>query len=140
MNIRRVNPEKYQGVLDAMQLACLPSDELCAYKPDDLWFIAFDAGTPAAFGCVRPLPLDPGVWYLARAGVLDEYQGRGLQKRLIAARLRAAKRAGAGWVYTDCTAVNYGSANSLIACGFKLFKPGRAWALPNSLYWRKALC
>lgn len=136
MTIKRVNPKTRAFELDALQLMCLPSDEPCSYKAGDLWFLALDGKAAVGFACIRPLPREPGVWYLARAGVVDTHQGRGIQKKLIATRVRAAKRAGAHTILTDCTSVNYASANSLIAQGFRLFKPGHPWALPNSLYWR----
>lgn len=139
MTIRRVNPKTRAFELDSLQLLCLPYDDPCPYKTGDLWFMSFDGTTPTGFACVRPLAREPGVWYLARAGVLPAYQGRGLQKQLIAARVRAVRRAGGSTILTDCTTVNYASANSLIAQGFRMFKPGHAWALPNSLYWRLRL-
>ena len=49
-----------------------------------------------------------------------------------------AKRLGMNWLITDTTD-NPPSANSLIACGFKLFEPSKPWANKQSLYWRKRI-
>ncbi len=47
------------------------------------------------------------------------------------------RQLGWGWVTSDTLARNYPSVNSLISCGFKLFKPRRAWGSRGSLYWRR---
>lgn len=121
-----------------MQKICLPSDDVCKiHKASDVWIVAKSGKQFAGFGGIRFLYDD--VWYLCRAGVLPDFQGQGLQKRLIQARIDAAICYNAKLVITDCTSDNYGSANSLIGAGFKMFKPCYNWALPNSLYWRKDL-
>lgn len=139
MRLRRVDPIRDAIALDALQRDCLPHDEPCEYKPRDVWHVAFDGALPVGFCCVRPTSSTPSIWYLARAGVVPEARGRGLQKRMIRTRLSAAKRAGASSVVTDCTLDNAASANSLIACGFRVFTPRYRWALPRSIYWRKKL-
>jgi GNAT superfamily N-acetyltransferase len=130
---------KWRGMLDYLQLACLPGDDPCGYKPRDLWWIAFDAGTPVAFAGVRPTAYNPSIWYLFRAGVIPSARGNGLQKRLIRVRLAGAARLGADMVVTDTRASNCASANSLIAAGFRTYNPASRWALPDSVYWRKKL-
>lgn len=70
----------------------------------------------------RVIP-ETGAYYLSRAMVLPEYRGRGLQKRLIRARVAHARRLGCPRVVTYTNPVNVASNNSLIACGFKTASP-----------------
>jgi GNAT superfamily N-acetyltransferase len=72
------------------------------------------------------------------AGVHEEYRGRGLQKRLIRARVRHAKRI--GWKYAiTYTIDNPPSENSLIGCGFKRYAPADPYVKGTANYWRKLL-
>lgn len=73
--------------------------------------------------------------YLTRAGVLPEARGRGLQRRLIRARVAHARRLGLTGAYTYTLNWNEKSANNLIACGFRLWWPARPWAAKSAVYW-----
>jgi GNAT superfamily N-acetyltransferase len=118
-----------------LQKKILPSDNI--YKPDrGHWWIAYAAdGKPVAFaGLVRSIKwTDTG--YLCRAGVLDGYTGHGLQKRLIQARVKQARKLGWNWCITDTTN-NPASANSLINAGFKIYTPANKWSFRNAIYWK----
>jgi GNAT superfamily N-acetyltransferase len=118
-----------------LQKKILPSDNI--YKPDrGHWWIAYAAdGKPVAFaGLVRSIKwTDTG--YLCRAGVLDGYTGHGLQKRLIVARIKQARKLGWNWLITDTTN-NPASANSLINAGFKIYTPANKWSFRNAIYWK----
>ena len=118
-----------------LQKKILPSDTI--FKPDrGHWWIAYtEDGKPVDFaGIVRSIKwTDTG--YLCRAGVLDGFTGHGLQKRLIYARLRQARKLGWAWVITDTTN-NPPSSNSLINAGFKIYKPRSPWGPRNAIYWR----
>jgi len=46
-----------------------------------------------------------------------------------------AKKLGWSWVITDTTN-NPASANSLISCGFKIYRPGNPWSFRNAIYWK----
>jgi predicted acetyltransferase len=127
--------KKSFAIVDKMQLICLPGDDICPIiEQSDVWLVAKSGKHFAGFAGIRFLYDD--IWYLCRAGVMPKFQGRGLQKTLIKSRISAAKALGAKTIITDCTIVNYASANSLISCGFKLFEPNINWALDNSIYWR----
>jgi GNAT superfamily N-acetyltransferase len=118
-----------------LQKKILPSDTI--YKPNrGHWWIAYaQDGKPVAFaGLVRSTKwTDTG--YLCRAGVLDGYTGHGLQKRLIQARVKQARKLGWNWCITDTTN-NPASANSLINAGFKIYTPGQPWSYKNAIYWK----
>ena len=111
--------ESDKTVILFLQKKILPSD--APYKPDHgHWWLAYtEEGKPVAFaGLVRSKRFnDTG--YLCRAGVLDDYTGHGLQKRLISVRIRKAKELGWNWIITDTTD-NPASSNSLINAGFKI--------------------
>lgn len=126
------------SVLLYLQKKCLPSDEPYDVSKGHWWIAYTEDGRPVAFaGITRSTP-----WYncgyLCRAGVIDEFTGHGLQKRLIAVREKKAKALGWEWIITDTTD-NPASANSLINAGFKIYSPSVKWAYKHSIYWRKRI-
>lgn len=132
-----IRKESVQTRLSVLQNICLPFDKL--YDTNfGSWWIAVENGRDVGFaGLVRTVSwIDCG--YLCRAGVVPAYRGQGLQKKLVYVRIRQAKALGWKWLITDTTD-NPASANSLISCGFKLFKPTKPWGFKNTLYWRKKL-
>jgi GNAT superfamily N-acetyltransferase len=124
-----------QTTLLFLQRKILPEDT--PYQPDrGHWWIAYaECGKPVGFaGLVRSTRwTDTG--YLCRAGVMDGFTGHGLQKRLISARIKQARKLGWNWLITDTTN-NPASSNSLINAGFKIYQPGRPWGFKNAIYWK----
>ena len=102
------------------------------------WWIAYDGGNPVGFAVLCPSVRWCDCGYLSRAGVIPSARGKGLQKKLIRARMRKARSVGYRWLVSDTTD-NPASSNSLIATGFKLFNPSQPWAYRRSLYWRLKL-
>lgn len=100
------------------------------------WWVVKDGATPVAFAGLTPSVHWRDVFYMVRAGVLPEYRGLGLQRRLIRARTAYARKAGANWLVTS-TYNNLRSANSLIACGFHLYEPEVPWGADGTCYWSK---
>ena len=135
--IRKVDirNSSHVSVIKHLQKEILPSDNL--YKPDHgQWWVAYtEAEKPVAFGGLVRSMVWTDTGYLCRSGVLDEYTGHGLQKRLIQARIKQAKKLGWNWVITDTTD-NPASANSLINSGFKIYTPGNPWSFRNAIYWK----
>jgi GNAT superfamily N-acetyltransferase len=138
--IRRVSFIKHQAVLKDLQLKTLPNDKPYA-NPDAWYWLAYDPeGIPVAYAAMalsQTQDKATGV-YLARAGVLPQARGQGLQRRLVAARCNFARKLGKEWAYTD-TRTNPHSANNLIRNGFLAYDPARPWAFEDSTYWRKRL-
>ena len=124
-----------QTTLLFLQKKILPADT--PYQPDrGHWWIAYaEDGKPVGFaGLVRSTRwTDTG--YLCRAGVMDGFTGHGLQKRLILARIKQARKLGWNWLITDTTK-NPASSNSLINAGFKIYQPGQPWGFRNAIYWK----
>lgn len=113
---------------------CFPSD--APYVPEKgWWWLAKEGDTLAGFAGLTPSARWADTGYLARAGVLPAYRGHGLQKRLIRVRLAKARKLGFKWVITD-TRLNPASANSLIACGFRMYQPSDPWSFKDACYWR----
>jgi GNAT superfamily N-acetyltransferase len=140
MKIKRVDIRhlQIQNSLSALQKKCLPWD-----TPYDTnygyWWIVYDSSNnPCAFSGLVRSSRWTNVGYLCRAGVLPSYRGKGVQKRLIRARIRQAKALGWEWLITD-TYHNPASANSLIATGFKMYEPLQPWGATQTLYWRLKL-
>lgn len=124
-----------QTTLSFLQRKILPEDT--PYPTDrGHWWIAYaECGKPVAFaGLVRSMRWnDTG--YLCRAGVLDGFNGHGLQKRLIRVRIVQAKKLNWNWLITDTTD-NPASSNSLISAGFKMYTPANPWSFKNACYWK----
>lgn len=137
--ITRVDPSRPEvaHTLMMLQAACLPGD-----TPHNVdvgsWWIAENDDSAVGFAGMVPSLRWSDTIYLCRSGVVQSHQGNGLQKRMISARVRHARRLGYRWAITDTTD-NPASSNSLIAAGFKLFKPTRPWGFDNTNYWRLKL-
>lgn len=102
------------------------------------WWVMWDEATPIGFAGMHPSKAWLDTVYLCRCAVAPRARGMGLQKRLIRVREKKARQLGMQWMVTE-TWRNPASANSLIACGFKMFLPHRPWASNESTYWRKRL-
>ena len=106
-----------------MDALCFPGEALDLLPPGSRWWIGSLGGVPVcyagAYGTGKK-------WSLTRAGVLAEHRGHGLQRRLVRARERHARRRGAKQVSSYTHAGNYPSANNLIACGYRLTKHWRS--------------
>jgi GNAT superfamily N-acetyltransferase len=100
-------------------------------------WLAYQDDLHVAFATLQPSGWGNG--YLARAGVVEEHRGHGLQRRLIRARERKARQLGLKRLYSDTTE-NPASARSLEKCGYTNFTPVAPWGpYPTTLYWEKHL-
>lgn len=90
------------------------------YEQQDCWLVE-DGPLLAAFATGRQSYVDPTYYFLSRAAVAVPYRGQGLQKRLIQARVRHARRQGYLWVWSYTVPTNAPSMRSLLSCGFKPF-------------------
>ncbi len=138
--VRQVNPKDPEiwAIIARLQLQTLPYD--VPQKPSEgWWWLCYtDAGIPIGYAGMVPSRRWQETGYLSRAGVLEQHQGQGLQKRLIRVRITKAKQLGYKWLLSD-TSENPASANSLIACGFKMYEPSSPYGLETSLYWRRKI-
>ena len=129
---------KTWALLVQMDHQCFAYDAPALTDNGGAWWIAYSKGVPAGFGAIKQSSNSAEGGYLSRAGVLPNFRGCGLQKKLINRRLDYAQKQGWHWVVTD-TNDNPASGNSLISCGFRMFKPDLKWAFSHSCYWKKFL-
>lgn len=129
--------DETMDILTDLHRATLPDAPLADFADGD-WWIAYDGKKPVGFAGLQASKRFTETGYLVRAGVLPEARGAGLQKRLIRVRTRRAKVLGYVACISDTTDAP-ASANSLIACGFKVYVPSKPWAFNNTIYWRKWL-
>ena len=101
---------------------------------ESAWWVGWDDTIPVAYGGARYIPEAKAV-FLSRAGVLWEARGQGLQKKLIALRVKWARTTGATKVITYTHPENVVSSNNLIRSGFELYNPEWKWEGPTFLYW-----
>ncbi|MFN4278295.1 MAG: GNAT family N-acetyltransferase [Ferrovibrio sp.] len=125
-------------LIERLQKHILPYDDI-APTTEGYWWLAFEGDRTVAFAGLYPSAQVAGRGYLCRAGVLRSHRGLGLQRRLIHARVRKARSLGWHSVVTDTQPYNVPSSNSLIRCGFKLYRPDHLYAGEETLYWKKDL-
>lgn len=103
------------------------------------WWFAYSGAEVVAYAGMRPLVTWPSCVFLSRCGVVSGHQGHGLQRRFVRCRLAAARHDGFRTAITYTDPSNVTSANNLVGCGFKLYRPESKWGVPNALYFRKEL-
>jgi GNAT superfamily N-acetyltransferase len=101
------------------------------------FWVLWDGPTPAGFCSAVHLVRDNTV-FLSSAGVFAPYQGRGLQRRLIQARLRWARRLGATTAVTYVRHSNPVSLVNLLRTGFQIYSPQVNWAGRDVWYLQRA--
>jgi RimJ/RimL family protein N-acetyltransferase len=101
------------------------------------WWLASNGRELVGLCGITPSTYLPDTGYLKRAAVRQGYRGHGLQRRMIAARMRHASRLGYHTVFTDTAVFNVRSSTNLFKAGFELFRPDPIWNGEDFLYWRK---
>lgn len=134
-------PERVLLDVATLDKLLFESDE--AVKPEGSWWwvIRDWRGRAIAFAGMRACQheANKGLALLTRAGVRTRHRGKGLQKRLIKARVAMARRHGFREVIAYVLSWNLASANNLITCGFRLYTPESKYAGDKALYFRKRL-
>ena len=129
--------EDYDAI-EEMDRICFPLDDQYAEFVNCEWWIVYVDGHEAAYAGAKVWEPD-NCAYFCRAGVLPEFRGRGIQRKMIDARLRWAKKEGCEGVYTYTMPWNAQSSNNLIESGFRVFIPGVFWGGEGALYWYRDL-
>lgn len=128
-------------------LAVLPLDQECFpsdHRPvleNSLWWVVWRGREPVGYAGLRVCEnaQNKGLGFLSRAGVLRKHRGRGLQRRLIRAREAEARSLGLTDLVTYVALWNCPSLNSLVACGYRFYRPADKWGGKESVYLRKRL-
>lgn len=98
------------------------------------FWIAWESGKPIGFCSAHVHP--DGTVFLSRAAVMGVAQGKGIQRRMITARMRWAVAEGANQCVTFVHPDNFPSLVNLLRCGFRFYTPNSPWGDPSSLYMR----
>jgi GNAT superfamily N-acetyltransferase len=109
----------------------VPSDE-------GHWWVVYHDGSLVGFAGMKKSASTAGAGYFMRSGVMKDHRGHALQRRLIVARERKARRLGFTQLVTD-TNDNFYSARNLKRAGFEEFTPPNPWGGNETIYWRKQL-
>jgi RimJ/RimL family protein N-acetyltransferase len=119
---------------------CFPSDHRPVLE-NSLWWVVWCGKEPVGYAGLRVCEntQNKGLGFLSRAGVVAKHRGKGLQKRLVRAREAEARALGLTDLVTYVAHWNSASINSLIACGYKFYRPADRWAGSSSVYLRKRL-
>lgn len=140
--IKVCRTEDFDDEIAALDRQCFTKREAFAVNINTdmgaVRWIALDGDVPIGYAVAYPQPSrkDPGT-YLDRYGVLPEYAGKGLGKRLLRAWLKAARKDGAKCAWTYTVASNAASINALVSCHFRAWRP--AWGEDCYCIWRRAL-
>jgi GNAT superfamily N-acetyltransferase len=123
--------------LERLDYQIFPTDYRHDFTSTINWLL-FDDRSPVGFCSLKILDKENAV-YLARAGILKPYRGKGLHKRLIRVRTKWAKANDFKSVITYTKRDNHGSANNLIDLGFRLYTPEYEWADKECVYFIKVI-
>lgn len=143
IRVREVDGRTFRKKLEGLQKLTLPNDRVFPVE-QARWWIAYwcEPGKKpeiAGFAGLTKLGFLAGeatTGYLCRAGVRRKFRGKGIQRRLIKARVNAARRD----YYTrlvSTTFENPVSSNNLIRCGFTQWQPAEPWGVEGTQYWER---
>jgi GNAT superfamily N-acetyltransferase len=112
---------------------------------EDLWvgdqhtfWVMTEKGRTVGF-CSAVMFEELGNVYLSRSAVVKAYQGRGVQRRMVHARVNWGIEHGAKRAVTYTLMRNYPSMVTLLNCGFRFYTPDDPWVGKNVHYFRKIL-
>lgn len=136
----RIRREPAPVAVLALDEICFPHDDRVNVV-DSLWWIVWRGQEAVAYAGLRPCQAEQnaGLGFLCRVGVVPDHRGRGLQKRLIRVREAAAKAIGLKELVSYCVPWNCASLNSLVACGYRFYRPATKWGGAGAVYLRKKL-
>ena len=106
------------------------------FKSKRIWWLVRDKNYIVAY-CGAIFTDD--ICIFNRAWVHKNYRGKGIQKKMIAARLKEAKSQGCYKAITYTLPSNLYSANNLMDKGFRLYYPQYCWVGAEQLYFFKDL-
>jgi GNAT superfamily N-acetyltransferase len=101
------------------------------------WLLKTDSGTLCGFCGLVPNEPFPGVGYCKRAYISPDHRGRGLQLKMLEARIEKAQELGWHLLVSETTSVY--AAHNFARAGFEPCEPEQKWGEPGSQYFRKLL-
>lgn len=132
MKVQAAKPEDMDE-LKRLDSVCFPNcgDE---FTPNRKWWIVRNGKKIVAYAGAA---YADGVCIFVRAWVGARYRKQGIHHKLIAARMRHAKRLECYRAVTYTVKDNTQSANNLVRRGFLLYTPSYVWAGREQLYFFK---
>ena len=112
--------EKYFGLEEADR-AILNNPEGYVLAKGGHIFFATVAGAP--IGCCALVPMEPGVYEVAKMAVAEEWQNRGIGRRVLAYTIEQARTLGATRLYLETNAKLANAIHLYEALGFKHLPP-----------------
>ena len=136
----RIQREEAPLAVLALDEECFPHDDRVSVE-NSIWWLVYRGKTVVGYAGLRLCKAEHnrGVGFLCRVGVVRKHRGHGLQKRLIRVRDAAARAIGLNQLVTYCVSWNCASINSLIACGYKFYRPATKYGGSGAVYLRKVL-
>jgi RimJ/RimL family protein N-acetyltransferase len=128
-----INSKLYTN-LQKLDIEVFPGCEWEFKENRDWWVITIKNKIIAYCGSLY----SDNVCLFVRAWVDKKYRGKGLQRKMINTRIKAAKNY-AECIVTYCTPNNYSSANNLIKCKFLLHNPHYKYAGEGMLYFKRLI-
>ena len=127
----------YVDAIQRMDRVCFPGSGPVSFDGAFWWFALDEDKVPVGYASLSYFPT--GNAFLSRSGVLPKARGNGLQRRLVRARERQARRDGYERVVTYTSVTNVHSSNTLIDCGYTLYIPPYEWGLKGAIYWERKI-
>lgn len=113
-------------ILDELDSIIFPNDVGCQKRhPNRVWWLVYAKRNPIGFAGME---IVNGEAFLCRVGILKDFRGKGIQKRLIRCREKYAKKNRVNDIITYVHIGNISSCNNLISCGYKMYNPCNHWA------------
>jgi GNAT superfamily N-acetyltransferase len=134
IRVTKCDPEVVRVMVG--EVLCDESGETTWEEGAEYW-AAYDGTDLIGFAGLKQSERWTDCVYFHTCGIVWGYRGKRLQRRLIRARLRWAKRNGFVWAHTYTLPSNPASSRSLIACGFRPYWPARPWAGAVCYWFRK---
>jgi GNAT superfamily N-acetyltransferase len=120
--------------LDYLDRLILPTDDPYPKQGRHWWLVHEDGEGPIGFAGLEVKT--PATVFLCRVGVFQRFGGQGIHRKLIRVREAWARKRSYSTVVTYTAPDNLRSANNLIRCGYRLYKPARP---DGMLHWTKEL-
>jgi GNAT superfamily N-acetyltransferase len=133
--IRKMTPE-LAAEIEHMDAECFSPHDKPEPTSKGYWWLAREGARVVGYAAAAVVG---DTMYLTRAGVVPAARGRNIQARLIRARVQYARRLRLARVHTYTVYWNMRSANNLLACGFRLWRPAKPWGGKWSLYYYRRL-
>lgn len=135
----RIVPTRNRKLIERLDRQCFPDDDPPDFDEVLWWVVKTDEKVVGYAGLKILDGIDKGTAYLCRCGILPEYQGLGLQKKLVEVREREAIKRRCPILLTYTSTDNYPSLQNLIRMGFNLYDPAYRYAGKDFFYLQKRL-